>query len=74
MGGRLCKHLKTQANKESVDMAAMMESLGAFVSSMPKSCVRDLWTKRPMAPDDILKVAKSSMMDKFQVSRSLATS
>ena len=68
MGSRLCKYLMTQVGKND-EMARKIQALGSFISSMPRSCVGRLWTTKPMEPDDIMKLAMSSMLDKSEVVR-----
>lgn len=68
MGSRLCKYLTTQVSLDA-DVASKIQALCSFMSSMPKSCVRRLWTMKPMEPEDIMNVARSSMLDKSEVGR-----
>ncbi|KAI0221070.1 hypothetical protein LSAT2_027511 [Lamellibrachia satsuma] len=65
MGSRLCKYLTTQVSLDA-DVASKIQALCSFMSSMPKSCVRRLWTMKPMEPEDIMNVARSSMLDKSE--------
>ena len=66
IGLRLCKYLKSQSDAKVADR---MKAIGSFTSSMPTSCVHNLWTRRTMQPTDIMEEARSGVVDASTVGR-----
>ena len=66
IGLRLCNYLKSQSD---ANVAVMMKTIGSFTSSMPRSCMHNLWTKKPMEATDIMDVARSGVVDASAVGR-----